>query len=175
MTGRFVPRRRPTLIITNEELKQIMPKLSPAKRTLYLPFLNRVMEEYEINTPLRSAAFLAQLAHESGEFRYMEELGGRPRPRKDTNRQAPSRRSLAILSLATESGSRGAARSRSPGDPTTIGMASCSGSISSPIRNWRPRHRSPSRSPVSTGRRTASISSPTGMISSPSPNESMAE
>lgn len=64
------------MIITNEELKQIMPKLSPAKRTLYLPFLNRVMEEYEINTPLRSAAFLAQLAHESGEFRYMEELWG---------------------------------------------------------------------------------------------------
>ncbi len=64
------------MIITNEELKQIMPKLSPAKRTLYLPFLNRVMEEYEINTPLRSAAFLAQLAHESGEFRYMEEIWG---------------------------------------------------------------------------------------------------
>ncbi len=64
------------MIITNEILKQIMPKLSPAKRTLYLPFLNRVMEEYEINTPLRSAAFLAQLAHESGEFRYMEEIWG---------------------------------------------------------------------------------------------------
>jgi putative chitinase len=76
MTGRIVPRRRPTLIITNEELKQIMPKLAPAKRALYLPFLNRVLEEYEISTPLRSAAFLAQLAHESGEFRYMEEIWG---------------------------------------------------------------------------------------------------
>ncbi|MFM8396156.1 MAG: glycoside hydrolase family 19 protein [Acidobacteriota bacterium] len=64
------------MIITNEDLKQIMPKLSPAKRTLYLPFLNRVMEEYEITTLLRSAAFLAQLAHESGEFRYMEEIWG---------------------------------------------------------------------------------------------------
>jgi len=32
------------------------------------------MSEFEINTPLREAAFLAQLAHESGELRYMEEI-----------------------------------------------------------------------------------------------------
>lgn len=64
------------MIITNEQLRQIMPNLSPAKRNLYLPFLNRVMEEYEINTLLRSAHFLAQLAHESGELRYMEEIWG---------------------------------------------------------------------------------------------------
>jgi putative chitinase len=32
------------------------------------------MEIYEINTPQRQAAFLAQLAHESGEFKYMREL-----------------------------------------------------------------------------------------------------
>jgi putative chitinase len=32
------------------------------------------MREYAINTPKRQAAFLAQLAHESGELRYMEEL-----------------------------------------------------------------------------------------------------
>lgn len=53
-----------------------MPLLSSAKRKLYLPFLNRTMEEYEINTLLRRAAFLAQLAHESGEFRFMEEIWG---------------------------------------------------------------------------------------------------
>jgi putative chitinase len=64
------------LIIANEQLRLIMPKLSPGKRNIYLPFLNRVMEEYEINTLLRSAAFLAQLAHESGELRYMEEIWG---------------------------------------------------------------------------------------------------
>ena len=63
-------------MITSEQLQRIMPKLSPAKRKLYLPFLNRIMEEYEINTRLRVAAFLAQLAHESGEFRYMEEIWG---------------------------------------------------------------------------------------------------
>jgi predicted chitinase len=32
------------------------------------------MQKYEITTPLRRAAFLAQLAHESGELRWMEEI-----------------------------------------------------------------------------------------------------
>jgi predicted chitinase len=34
------------------------------------------MDEAHINTKPRIAAFLAQLAHESGEFRYMEEIWG---------------------------------------------------------------------------------------------------
>lgn len=36
--------------------------------------LNAAMEKYDINTSKRQAAFLAQLAHESGEFRYVREL-----------------------------------------------------------------------------------------------------
>ena len=64
------------MTISDSQLQQIMPNLAEAKRVLYLPFLNRVMEIYEINTPLRGAAFLAQLAHESGQFRYMEEIWG---------------------------------------------------------------------------------------------------
>jgi putative chitinase len=39
-----------------------------------MPHLNAAMQEAGINTPRRQAAFLAQLAHESGEFRWMEEL-----------------------------------------------------------------------------------------------------
>jgi predicted chitinase len=35
-----------------------------------------VMEIYEIDTPLRASAFLAQIAHESAELRFMEELWG---------------------------------------------------------------------------------------------------
>jgi putative chitinase len=53
-----------------------MPRLPQAKRQLYLPFVNKVMEIYEIDTPLRASAFLAQIAHESGELRYMEEIWG---------------------------------------------------------------------------------------------------
>lgn len=63
-------------MLTDSELQQIMPKLPQAKRQLYLPFLNKVMEIYEIDTPLRASAFLAQIAHESAELRFMEEIWG---------------------------------------------------------------------------------------------------
>ncbi|MFY9226068.1 MAG: glycoside hydrolase family 19 protein [Blastocatellia bacterium] len=61
-------------MITTEQLRQIMPRLSVDKATTYLPYINEAMKEAEINTPLRQAAFLAQIAHESGELKYFEEL-----------------------------------------------------------------------------------------------------
>jgi putative chitinase len=63
-------------MITDNDLQQIMPRLPQVKRQLYLPFINRVLETYEIDTPLRASAFLAQIAHESAELRFMEELWG---------------------------------------------------------------------------------------------------
>jgi predicted chitinase len=63
-------------MLAESDLQRIMPRLPADKRQLYLPFLNRVMEIDEIDTPPRMAAFLAQLAHESGEFRFMEEIWG---------------------------------------------------------------------------------------------------
>jgi predicted chitinase len=63
-------------MLTENDLQQIMPRLPQAKRQLYLPFINRVMEIYEIDTPLRASAFLAQIAHESAELKYMEEIWG---------------------------------------------------------------------------------------------------
>jgi putative chitinase len=62
--------------ISESNLQEIMPKLAKEKRDLYLPFLNKAMEIYEINTPLRAAAFLAQIAHESDELKYFEEIWG---------------------------------------------------------------------------------------------------
>jgi putative chitinase len=38
--------------------------------------LTRAMAEYEIDSPHRQAAFLAQIAHESGRFRYVREIWG---------------------------------------------------------------------------------------------------
>jgi putative chitinase len=38
--------------------------------------LTAAMEEYHINTPARQAAFLAQIAHESGCFRWVREIWG---------------------------------------------------------------------------------------------------
>lgn len=61
-------------MITLEQLAKIMRYAEPARVALYLVPLNDAMTEYEINTPRRQAAFLAQLAHESGCLRYVREL-----------------------------------------------------------------------------------------------------
>lgn len=53
-----------------------MPGLPAAKRALYFPFLQAALTEFAINTPAREAAFAAQVAHESGQFRFMEEIWG---------------------------------------------------------------------------------------------------
>ena len=63
-------------MLTDPQLQQIMPNLAQAKRALYLPALNQAMAACGVNTLLRTAAFAAQLAHESGEFRWMEEIWG---------------------------------------------------------------------------------------------------
>jgi putative chitinase len=61
--------------ITGEQLQQIVPNLPAAKREEYLICLNEAMREFHIDTPLRVAAFIAQTAHESGEYcRLVENL-----------------------------------------------------------------------------------------------------
>jgi predicted chitinase len=62
--------------MTTEQLRAIMPRLSDKRTGELLPFLNAAMTEFGIEAPSRAAAFLAQLAHESGEFRFMEEIWG---------------------------------------------------------------------------------------------------
>jgi putative chitinase len=61
---------------TDDQLQTIMPTLPAAKRAALLPFLQQAIGEFAIGAPPREAAFLAQLAHESGQFRFMEELWG---------------------------------------------------------------------------------------------------
>ena len=59
--------------ITNDQLIHIMPN-AKSRAVIYLPYINKYMEEFKINTPLRVAHYLAQIAHESGELRYTQEL-----------------------------------------------------------------------------------------------------
>lgn len=77
--------------ITDDMLRNIMPNLPAAKRQLYLPYLNKAMREFQIATYLRAAAFLAQLAHESAELRYFEEIasGKAYEGRKDLGNTQP--------------------------------------------------------------------------------------
>jgi putative chitinase len=63
-------------MLTAEQLQSIMPRLSDKRNKEFLPFLIGAMAEFAIETPARAAAFLAQLAHESGQFRFMEEIWG---------------------------------------------------------------------------------------------------
>ena len=53
-----------------------MPGMPAARREAFLPFLQAALAEFAIEAPARTAAFLAQLAHESGQFRFMEEIWG---------------------------------------------------------------------------------------------------
>ncbi len=55
-------------------LKGVMPAADRAKIDLYHPHLATGMAARGIDTPLRQAHFIAQLAHESGSFVYTEEL-----------------------------------------------------------------------------------------------------
>ena len=59
--------------ITELQLRQMMPNAG-ARLDAHLPYIVPAMVEGGIDNPLRVAAFLAQLAHESGEYRYMAEL-----------------------------------------------------------------------------------------------------
>ena len=61
-------------MITNKQLKQIYPFSTESNREKYLPYLNEFMPLYEINTEERTAAFLAQIGHESGQLFYTEEI-----------------------------------------------------------------------------------------------------
>ena len=61
-------------MVTAQQLREIMP-YAGGRIALYLEPLNLTMEEFEISeSPLRMAAFLAQLAHESGQLRYTAEI-----------------------------------------------------------------------------------------------------
>jgi putative chitinase len=77
--------------VSMTQLCAIMPRLKQDKAALYLPYLNAAMSEAEINTPPRQAAFLAQLAHESAELRYFEEVasGEAYEGRKDLGNTQP--------------------------------------------------------------------------------------
>jgi putative chitinase len=59
-------------MITGQQLKQIAPTVKNAG--VYAPLLAELMPKWGIDTPARQQAFLAQLLHESGAFKYVREI-----------------------------------------------------------------------------------------------------
>lgn len=57
--------------LTLDQLKQIIPKNKYQQH--WFDVLSQLLPDYEINTPQRIASFLAQCAHESGEFVFIKE------------------------------------------------------------------------------------------------------
>jgi putative chitinase len=62
------------MFITKQLLKACLPYAKDADISKFLSPLNLTFEKYKINTPKRIAAFLAQIAHESGSLKYVEEI-----------------------------------------------------------------------------------------------------
>lgn len=60
--------------VNAQQLLQILPNAGP-KAGVFAPVLNAAMGRFGIVTPARQAAFIAQIGHESGQFRYVRELG----------------------------------------------------------------------------------------------------
>ncbi|MBM3440948.1 MAG: glycoside hydrolase family 19 protein [Bacteroidetes bacterium] len=57
--------------ITKEQLAQLIPGNSYLDQ--WCDALNKILPDYGIDTPRRVAAFIAQCAHESGNFRFLKE------------------------------------------------------------------------------------------------------
>lgn len=78
------------MALSLEQLKKIIP-FAGQRAGVFLGPLNQAMEEWGIDKPARRAAFLAQIAHESGSLRYVREIadGKAYEGRKDLGNTEP--------------------------------------------------------------------------------------
>lgn len=60
-------------MITKEQFQTVVPDVNWKYIEPYLDIYVAILDQYEINTPLRKAHFLAQISHESGSFKYVSE------------------------------------------------------------------------------------------------------
>ena len=60
-------------IITLSQLSEMLPR-GRSRAPRFIAPLNNAMHVYHINAPLRIAAFIAQIGHESGSLLYVKEL-----------------------------------------------------------------------------------------------------
>jgi putative chitinase len=62
------------MTVTKDDLKRIMPNAGMVALGTFCDPINSTLSKYLIDTPLRASAFIAQIAHESGQLIYTKEL-----------------------------------------------------------------------------------------------------
>jgi len=85
-------------MITLEQLKRIFPRAGRRAEVFVGP-INTAMDEFGIDTPLRQAAFFAQIGHESCQLLYVEEIasGNAYSDREDLGNTRPEAIRIASL------------------------------------------------------------------------------
>lgn len=63
------------MLITEQQLLQILPSAGH-RAGVFVPHINAAAERWQISTPKRMAAFLAQVGHESGQLQFVREIWG---------------------------------------------------------------------------------------------------
>ncbi len=77
-------------LITEEQLKKVYRSGNADKIKLYCEAFNKVFPEFGINTPKRIAAFLGQVAVESGELKYDKELPSKWNKKNPKDKSEPT-------------------------------------------------------------------------------------
>jgi len=62
------------MILTADKLKAIIPGISPSALSTFQPLFESLLPMYDIDTPARIGAFIAQTAHESANFTALTEF-----------------------------------------------------------------------------------------------------
>ena len=79
------------MTVTESQIKQIMPNAKSDRVKEFVASFNKYSEMFQINTKLRAAHYIAQVAHETGELRWLEEIasGIQYEGRKDLGNISP--------------------------------------------------------------------------------------